>query len=259
MQRVNVYTAEARSSGLRRPEGRIAMATVTLHIMLKVVTILYALTAPVTVSIDNTTCTIHATAVAKVVEPLPGVATGYRPIVTICIEAGATTLELGATLQDTPGYVIPIEYHWLNNTCLQAFTMATLPLDAGLKLNIKTQDCTSTLSIEPPKTQVHNNTIEDRDIAGLRQPRQVRGPLGLPMDPLHLVYPGEDTASVVDTSLLHSSTPGTDARQAEGGATTSKGEGSSIIPVIALIIGFAVLLLDRLSYSRPSLPRKRGA
>jgi len=236
------------------------MATVTLHIMVKAVTILYVLTTPVTLSIDNTTCTIHATAVAKVVEPLPGVAAGYKPIVTICIETDAIIIELRASLQDTPGYVIPIEYRWLNNTCLQAFTMATLPLDAGLKLSIKTQDCSATLSIEPPRTQAHySNNMEDRDITSLRQPRQVRGPLGLPMDPLHLVYPGEDTASVDNTSLLHSDTPSSDAGQAKGGATTSKGEGSSIIPVIALIIGFAALLLDRLSYSRPSLPRKKGA
>ncbi|BES81512.1 hypothetical protein [Pyrodictium abyssi] len=247
-------------------------ATAVLHLAV----LLYAL-APVAVSIDNSTCSLQATAVAELVEPLPGVATGYRAAITICL-GPSTATHVEARLSEAHAYIVPLQVEQLNDTCLRAYTATALPLNTGLELVVDTAGCRAVLRVAPPELAKSpppgGDTSSANTTPSQEQTLRRSSQADTIVDPLHLLNPepnpGEPPRAgavpvAAPTAMKQAQVTGVDAgisaARPQSGAE-KRGASSSLAPTL-LVIGSAVLLLDYLldylSCSRPSWLQRRGA
>lgn len=238
--------------------------------------LLYAL-ALAAVSIDNSTCSLQAVATAELVEPLPGVATGYRAAITICLDTSATA-HVEARLSGVHAYIVPLQVEQLNDTCLRAYTATALPLNTGLELVVDAASCRAVLHVAPPEPAKSPPPGEDTSSANTTPSQEQTLPrssqVDTIVDPLHLLNPepnpGEPPRAgaapvAAPTAMEQAQATGVDAgisaARTQGGVV-KRGASSSLAPTL-LVIGSAALLLDYLldylSCSQPSWLQRRGA
>jgi len=247
--------------------------TTVLHLAI----LLYAL-APVAVSIVNSTCSLQAVATAELVEPLPGVATGYRATITICLDTSAA-VHVEAKPSEVHAYIIPLQVEQLNDTCLRAYTATVLPLNTGLELVVDTASCRAVLHVTSPELArsppLEGDAISSANTTpGHEQTAHRSSQADTIVDPLHLLNPEPNPGEPPKANVMPVAAPaameqvqatGIDAGISTAGPqdkTKERSIPSSLAPT-ALVIGSVALLLDYLldylSCSQPSWLQRREA
>lgn len=91
-------------------------------------------------------CGLHVDVKTLLVEPMPGVAMGYRVLVTVCT-AGGQAPRLEARMGPIP---VPLHVERLNATCIAAYTEPAIPLGESLEIIAGSGACRRVFMVSPP-------------------------------------------------------------------------------------------------------------